>query len=378
MATRRTKKNRVDLWVLPSSRFALFGPSSCKRSNRFGVAIAAAAVVTCCWAQMWLFVVGWLLRHIGGGEVFGPGVWFVTNDCMWFGALLVLLPRQFPPKPLDADAASDSFVRATGACFIAVGWAVAQFLGEDGHALAPLGDLGQQAVMVLQASDAELAETAVPSRVARALVASTLLAHLVVLGTLGIRGVRRPRARVERFAPPLNRGNPQLEEWEAKLQPGETLPVSVLGQCVRGGGGHWHHHRHRRYHRRCSPAAPLLRSACRDQCNGKQPLGALLLLRLASLWWRCCCVRALPTLPALCDVSRIISDQQNLLRRIQYVWVCLCLHACLRNIAAVFTMARQRTQVQDADGPHVRERVRCCVDSSPHIHTSRQVVVYLP
>jgi hypothetical protein len=348
----------VDLWVLPSSRFALFGPSSCKRSNRFGVAIAAA-VVACCWAQMWLFVVGWVLRHIGGGEVFGPGVWFVTNDCMWFGAMLVLLPRQFPPKPLDADAASDSFVRATGACFVAVGWAVAQFLCEDGHALAPLGDLGQQAVMVLQASDAELAETAVPSRVARALVASTLLAHLVVLGTLGIRGVRRPRARVERFAPPLNRGNPQLEEWEATLQPGETLPVSVLGQCVRGGGGGHRQKPHPPHHPRSTPAAPLLRSACRDHCNDKQPLGALLLLRLASWWWRCCCVRALPTLPALCDVSRVISDLNKTCFVAFNTSGCVCV--CMRASAILLLCLRWPVNGRRYKTLTVRMYVSACV-----------------
>ena len=73
---------------------------------------------------MWMFIIAWMLTHVGGGDVFGPRVWFVCNDLIAMGTVLLVMPRMGPITK-GADRASDCFARSAGACFITLGWALA-------------------------------------------------------------------------------------------------------------------------------------------------------------------------------------------------------------------------------------------------------------
>lgn len=148
---------------------------------------------------MWLYATSYVLTHLAGGELFGPTTWFICNDLLVMGIILFLFPRA-GPKTMDADLASDSFVRSSGACFATLGWAIALVVTDDPKR-APFGDFGENI----------LGAQVTPSFI-RNVVLVVLAVHLAVTGVLGIRGMRLPELRVRKFSPPYDRGIPQLEE----------------------------------------------------------------------------------------------------------------------------------------------------------------------
>jgi hypothetical protein len=184
---------------------------------------------------MWFSIFAWSMSHVGGGDTFGPGLWFVSNDLLLMGLVMFMFPSRIAqlgrPTPAPGvivigapDAASEFIMRTAAACLMSVGWTLALFM-TDSPALAPLGSIAQISEMLLGSGGGGNSGSA--TTMVAAFAAVVLTVHLIWLGVTGLDGLKDVKSQIRGMKPPFDRGAPELEALAAK---GLALPVHLLGQ----------------------------------------------------------------------------------------------------------------------------------------------------
>jgi len=172
---------------------------------------------------MWLYIIAFVLSHIGDGEVFGPRVWYVCNDLCVIGSLLMFFPRILGKHHLD-DPATSYFVRRTGVGVFGLGWVVATF-ATGRPALTPFDHIVDGWWNLVGASDTA-SEVGFADWLGLGL-ATLLLASLLVTA---IRGLLNTPTMLTTLAAPFNSGRPDDAAMTAPLKEGEIIHVSLMWQ----------------------------------------------------------------------------------------------------------------------------------------------------